>query len=107
MRWQQVRQRGYWLPLVRQPVHVPRRQHKPLLRQPRRVKKTLSTNSVPRGHHMTETAEDLGGERKRGSGVRLVYEMLRDEILTLALPPGRPIDEVNLAERFGMSRTPI
>ena len=56
---------------------------------------------------MTESAEDLGAERKRGSGVRLVYEMLRDEILTLALPPGRPIDEVNLAERFGMSRTPI
>lgn len=56
---------------------------------------------------MTDSAEELGGERKRGSGVRLVYEMLRDEILTLALPPGRPIDEVNLAERFGMSRTPI
>lgn len=46
-------------------------------------------------------------ERKRGSGVKLVYEVLRDEILTLALPPGRPIDEVNVAERFGMSRTPI
>lgn len=56
---------------------------------------------------MTESADEFGAERKRGSGVRLVYEMLRDEILTLALPPGRPIDEVNLAERFGMSRTPI
>ena len=46
-------------------------------------------------------------ERKRGSGVRLVYDLLRDEILDLVLPPGTPIDEVQLAERFGMSRTPI
>lgn len=56
---------------------------------------------------MSEPAETALTERKRGSGVRFVYEMLRDEILTLALPPGRPIDEVHLAERFGMSRTPI
>lgn len=46
-------------------------------------------------------------ERKRGSGVKLVYDLLRDEILDLVLPPGSPIDEVQLAERFGMSRTPI
>ncbi|MGV6873119.1 GntR family transcriptional regulator [Pseudochelatococcus sp. B33] len=46
-------------------------------------------------------------ERKRGSGVKLVYDMLRDEILGLELPPGSPIDEVQLAEKFGMSRTPI
>lgn len=46
-------------------------------------------------------------ERKRGSGVKFVYDMLRDEILGLVLPPGSPIDEVQLAEKFGMSRTPI
>ena len=46
-------------------------------------------------------------ERKRGSGVKLVYDVLRDEILDLVLPPGSPVDEVQLAERFGMSRTPI
>jgi DNA-binding GntR family transcriptional regulator len=46
-------------------------------------------------------------ERRRGSGVKLVYDMLRDEILGLELPPGSPIDEVQLAEKFGMSRTPI
>lgn len=56
---------------------------------------------------MAENPEDVQAERKRGSGVKLVYEMLRDEILTLALAPGKPIDEVHLAERFGMSRTPI
>lgn len=46
-------------------------------------------------------------ERKRGSGVKVVYDILRDEILHLELPPGSPIDEVQLSERFGMSRTPI
>lgn len=46
-------------------------------------------------------------ERKRGSGVRLVYDLLRDEILDLVMTPGSPIDEAQLAERFGMSRTPI
>lgn len=46
-------------------------------------------------------------ERKRGSGVKLVYDLLRDEILDLKLSPGSAIDEVQLAARFGMSRTPI
>lgn len=46
-------------------------------------------------------------ERKRGSGVKVVYDILRDEILDLVLPPGSPIDEVHLAARFKMSRTPI
>ena len=39
--------------------------------------------------------------------MRMVYDLLRDEILGLHLPPGSPIDEARLAERFGMSRTPI
>ncbi|MCM2395921.1 GntR family transcriptional regulator [Rhizobium sp. S95] len=51
--------------------------------------------------------ETNGGERKRGSGARYVYDVLRDEILDLVIAPGSPIDEVQLAERFGMSRTPI
>lgn len=46
-------------------------------------------------------------ERKRGSGAKLVYDLLRDEILDLVLAPGSPVDEVQLAERFRMSRTPI
>lgn len=47
------------------------------------------------------------GDRKRGSGVKMVYDILRDEIISLDLPPGSPIDENQLAERFAMSRTPI
>lgn len=56
---------------------------------------------------MPDTESESPSERKRGSGVRVVYGVLRDEILNLTLPPGSPIDEVALAERFGMSRTPI
>jgi len=46
-------------------------------------------------------------ERKRGSGVKKAYDLLRSEILDLTLPPGSPIDEVQLADRLGLSRTPI
>ncbi|AYC99570.1 GntR family transcriptional regulator [Neorhizobium sp. NCHU2750] len=56
---------------------------------------------------MTDPETNQIAERKRGSGVRLVYDLLRDEILDLKLAPGSAIDEVQLAARFGMSRTPI
>lgn len=46
-------------------------------------------------------------ERKRGTGARFVYDTLRDEILNLTLQPGTPIDEISLADRLSMSRTPI
>ncbi len=46
-------------------------------------------------------------ERKRGTGARFVYDTLRDEILNLTLQPGEPIDEISLADRLSMSRTPI
>lgn len=45
--------------------------------------------------------------RRRGSGAQRVYGVLRDEILSLELPPGAPLDEVQLAERFALSRTPV
>ncbi|MDB6452282.1 GntR family transcriptional regulator [Falsirhodobacter sp. 20TX0035] len=56
---------------------------------------------------MTSKPSETLSERKRGSGVKVVYDTLRDEILDLTLPPGHPVDEVQLAERFNMSRTPI
>ncbi len=46
-------------------------------------------------------------KRKRGQGVGAVYDTLRHEILNLTLEPGSAIDEVKLAERFGISRTPV
>ncbi|MFN7023214.1 MAG: GntR family transcriptional regulator [Pseudorhizobium sp.] len=56
---------------------------------------------------MTEKRPVSFPERKRGSGVKMVYDLLRDEILDLKLAPGSLVDEVQLAERFKMSRTPI
>src|ERR1700712_535628 len=54
-----------------------------------------------------EPDPDPASERKRGSGVQMVYDLLRNEILSLKLPPGSTVDEARLAERFKMSRTPI
>ncbi len=31
---------------------------------------------------------------------------LRERVLTLELSPGQPLDEVELAEHYGLSRTP-
>jgi DNA-binding GntR family transcriptional regulator len=55
---------------------------------------------------MDDTAADVP-ERKRGFGVKKAYDLLRREILDLTLPPGSPIDEVQLADRLALSRTPI
>ena len=52
-------------------------------------------------------ASDRDQKRTKGSGVKTVYDRLRDEILSLALAPGALLDETTLAERFGMSRSPI
>lgn len=52
-------------------------------------------------------SESEDGKRTKGMGVRLAYETLRDEILSLKLPPGAVLDETSLAERFGMSRSPV
>jgi DNA-binding GntR family transcriptional regulator len=59
------------------------------------------------GAGMDDSNQNHALERKRGSGARQVYDLLRDEILDLRLAPGSAIDEVQLATRFGMSRTPI
>ncbi len=43
----------------------------------------------------------------KGAGWKWVYDTLRDEILSLALPPGELLDETSLADRFGLSRSPV
>lgn len=43
----------------------------------------------------------------RRTSRREVYETLRREVLTLALPPGSALSENELAARLGVSRTPI
>lgn len=58
---------------------------------------------------MDETKDDnvVEGARARGSGSQIVYSTLRQDILSMARAPGSPLDEVTLAEHFGMSRTPV
>lgn len=46
-------------------------------------------------------------KRPKGSRWKNVYETLRTEILSLALPPGQLLDETTLAERFDLSRQPV
>lgn len=48
-----------------------------------------------------------GTAARRGRGSTAVYEELREDILTLRIAPGSALDEVALADRFGLSRTPI
>lgn len=43
----------------------------------------------------------------RGGRAGLVHDILQREILSLALRPGAPLDETQLAQRFGMSRSPV
>lgn len=56
---------------------------------------------------MNGKAPERNPERKRGSGVKYVYDILRTDILNLTLAPGSPIDEIQVAERLSMSRTPV
>lgn len=44
---------------------------------------------------------------RRGNNVKYIYEILREDILTLRLPPGQVMDEQGLAERFSVSRSPV
>lgn len=59
------------------------------------------------GPHEIRGEPEKSVEKQKRRGAVLVYEMLREEILWLDIAPGTAIDEVALAERFSLSRTPI
>lgn len=46
-------------------------------------------------------------KRAKGSSSKNVYDTLRTEILELKLSPGQMLDEMTLAERFELSRSPV
>src|SRR5215470_4839729 len=46
-------------------------------------------------------------KRAKGPGWKSVYDALRNEILSLKLVPGQPLDETTLACRFGLSGSPV
>jgi DNA-binding GntR family transcriptional regulator len=52
-------------------------------------------------------SEENEVKRTKGAGWKNVYETLRNEILSLKLQPGQLLDEMSLAERFDMSRSPV
>jgi len=43
----------------------------------------------------------------KGYSSIIIYEILRDEILSLDLAPCQPIDDASLAKRFNVSRSPV
>ena len=45
--------------------------------------------------------------RKRYSTTDFVYETIKEQIMTLVLPPGSTISERNIAEELEVSRTPV
>jgi DNA-binding GntR family transcriptional regulator len=51
--------------------------------------------------------EEPETRRAKGTGARIAYEAIREEILSLVMEPGQALDETLLADRFGMSRSPI
>ncbi|HLW90061.1 MAG TPA: FCD domain-containing protein [Roseiarcus sp.] len=52
-----------------------------------------------------ESKDEISRPRQRGSTA--VYEDMREDILSLKMAPGSPLDEIALARRFGLSRTPV
>ena len=72
----------------------------------------MSTVNDNRTGHSTDNRERAFETRSkrgrpRGTGTQIVYEALREEILTLIARPGEHLDETQLERRFGVSRTPI
>tara|TARA_R110002110_G_scaffold143486_6_gene332371 strand:+ start:1048 stop:1830 length:783 start_codon:yes stop_codon:yes gene_type:complete len=66
---------------------------------------TVSKHNEETGHSEAKQRGKRG--RPRGIATQTVYEALREEILTLIARPGQYLDEYQLEERFGVSRTPI
>ncbi|NCI77011.1 GntR family transcriptional regulator [Acinetobacter sp. PS-1] len=50
--------------------------------------------------------KETEGVKRRHNG-KYVYDQLREEILTLQLKPNSQLDEISLAERFDVSRSPV
>jgi DNA-binding GntR family transcriptional regulator len=52
-------------------------------------------------------SKDAASGKRKGRGSTAVYADLREDILSMRLRPGTALDEVALAKRFGLSRTPV
>ena len=66
------------------------------------VKKRSSTSPV------TKPVTKPGAKPEgRGQGAARVYKALREDILSLEIPPGELLDEVQIGRRFNLSRSPV
>jgi len=52
-------------------------------------------------------SDESDPRRTKALSWQQVHDTLRDEILTLVLAPGQLLDETSLADRFGLSRSPV
>lgn len=57
----------------------------------------------------TQDSQDRGNNvrRAKGTNTAWLYEKLRKAILSLSVQPGENLEERELVERFGISRTPV
>jgi len=46
-------------------------------------------------------------KKTRGEGAHKIYSALKKQILSMELMPGHPLDELGLADSFGVSRSPV
>jgi|ETN07SMinimDraft_1059922.scaffolds.fasta_scaffold00090_13 DNA-binding GntR family transcriptional regulator len=53
------------------------------------------------------TTQDTAKRKPKGYSAIVIYETIRDEILSLTLQPCQLIDEVSIAKRFNVSRSPV
>ena len=51
--------------------------------------------------------DETATKRARGEGALKIYNALRHDILTMSLAPGALLDEVKIAARFEVSRSPV
>ena len=54
---------------------------------------------------LTQKKESI--KNPKGYSSIIIYEILRDEILSLDLAPCQPVDDASLAKRFNVSRSPV
>lgn len=68
---------------------------------------TTRTRQKPRLRAPVQKSAARPPARSRGSGVQTIYDALKHDILEMTIPPGEPLDETRLSQRFAMSRTPV
>lgn len=61
----------------------------------------------PRARNAPPAAQRAGKVQGALKNSEVVYQDLRRDIISMALPPGAPILEKELSERYGISRTPV